>query len=389
MKQPAHLRKLVGQLPTFPLLALHLSTGKRLLIVALCYALAIPGLWFFLPLVHNAASILLPIIAACWLFRYRGLLLCLPGILFAIWLISLYLEDYAVTPGQTFAERTVVGLGVGLMFGLVTCWLRTAIDLMLRAREQAIAAEHEQLRLSFVSEYRRQLNELKDHFLLNVSHELRTPLTTLVGSLDLLFSLDEHLDAMERAELLNMAREGHEELVNLVNQILDASHVMSEPPSVQSEVVYLQKLVEKELISLSQEHVLPYTIHFEVSSEVKVWTDPRLLCQVLHHLFSNIFKYVPRQTEITIAATQADPSSLVCLSVQDAGPGIPALERDQLFEKFGRLTRDLAGATRGTGLGLYISKRLVEAMGGRIWVESSGQTGEGSRFCIALPARSP
>ena len=79
------------------------------------------------------------------------------------------------------------------------------------------------------------------------------------------------------------------------------------------------------------------------------------------------------------------PSSPVCLSVQDAGPGIPAEELPLLFEKFVRLKRDLAGSTRGTGLGLYICKQLVEAMGGRIWVESSGHLGEGSRFCVTLP----
>jgi len=72
--------------------------------------------------------------------------------------------------------------------------------------------------------------------------------------------------------------------------------------------------------------------------------------------------------------------------VQDAGPGIPPEEIPLLFEKFVRLKRDLAGPTRGTGLGLYLCKQLVEAMGGSIWVESSGRIGEGSRFCFTLPA---
>lgn len=71
--------------------------------------------------------------------------------------------------------------------------------------------------------------------------------------------------------------------------------------------------------------------------------------------------------------------------MQDAGPGIPPEELPLLFEKLVRLKRDLAGPTRGTGLGLYICKHLVEAMGGRIWVESSGRMGEGSRFCVTLP----
>ena len=79
----------------------------------------------------------------------------------------------------------------------------------------------------------------------------------------------------------------------------------------------------------------------------------------------------------------------VCLRVQDAGPGIPPEEKSLLFEKFARLERDLYGKTRGTGLGLYISKQLVEGMGGTIWVESSGIEGEGSTFCFTLPYMPP
>ena len=71
-------------------------------------------------------------------------------------------------------------------------------------------------------------------------------------------------------------------------------------------------------------------------------------------------------------------------AAHDAGPGIPAEELPLPFEKFVRLKRDLAGSTRGAGLGLYICKQLIEAMGGRIWVESSGRLGEGSRFCLTL-----
>jgi signal transduction histidine kinase len=110
---------------------------------------------------------------------------------------------------------------------------------------------------------------------------------------------------------------------------------------------------------------------------------------VLRNLLANIFKYVPTQTEIRIEATQANPSSMVCLSVQDEGPGIPADELPLLFEKFVRLKRDLAGSMRGAGLGLYICKQLIEAMGGRIWVESSGREGMGSRFCLTLPPVPP
>src|SRR5260370_20025193 len=123
-----------------------------------------------------------------------------------------------------------------------------------------------------------------------------------------------------------------------------------------------------------------------------VGADPQYLRQVLRSLLANIFKYVPTQPGIGIEATKANPSSLVCLSVQDEGPGIPADELPLLFEKFVRLKRDLAGSTRGAGLGLYICKQFCEAIGGRLRVERSTPEGMGSRFFLwngYVPAFTP
>jgi len=238
-------------------------------------------------------------------------------------------------------------------------------------------------------EQQRHLNELKDQFLLNVSHELRTPLSTLGGSLELLEMHYEHLDPVKKANMLTMAIESYEELVSLVNRVLDATRLMSEIHRAQSEVVCVHQLLQEELVHLAPEDVAAYTIRLQVPEQVMVWADPEFLRQVLRNLLSNVFKYVPTQTEIRIEAAQEAPYSPVCLSVQDAGPGIPAEELPLIFEKFVRLKRDLAGSTRGAGLGLYICKQLIEAMGGRIWVESPGRLGEGSRFCLTLSPFSP
>jgi len=113
---------------------------------------------------------------------------------------------------------------------------------------------------------------------------------------------------------------------------------------------------------------------------------------VLRNLLSNAFKYTPPRTTVRVIATRFDPAiqcpdgiSEACICVQDAGPGIPPEDIPLLFGKFVRLKRDLASSIRGTGLGLYISKQLVEAMGGSIWVESAGVAGQGSRFYFTLP----
>ncbi len=374
------------QLLMLPFTSLSLSREKRLLIVALSYGLGFPGIWLFLPLVHNAASMILPIICICWFFRYRGLLIsvALNGIV--LWLTSLYLAPYALTPGQTFGDRAIFGLAMGLVFGLTACWLRTAVDLVSAARQQALTAEQERLLATLAYEQQRKINELKDQFLLNVSHELRTPLTVLRGYLELLKEQFESSDSMKQVRMLNQALISQETLTDLVNQMLDATTVESEIPLAKPEVVRLHQLLQEELTHLAPGDVEAYTIYLQVPNHIIVWADPQFLRQVVRNLLSNIFKYVPKQTEISIGASQATPSSPVHLSVQDAGPGIPAEELPLLFEKFVRLKRDLAGSARGTGLGLYICKRFVEAMEGRIWVESSGLPGEGCCFHLTLPS---
>jgi len=234
-----------------------------------------------------------------------------------------------------------------------------------------------------------RMRYLEGQFLLNVSHELRTPLAVLGNSLELLKEYHEQLDPMMQAEVLALAIENHEALVSLVNRVLDATAVIEEFSPMKPELVPVRQIVQEVLVRLDPRDTQAYTFHLQVPEQVMVWADPQYLRQVLHNLLSNIFKYVPKQTDIRIETAQATPSSLVCLMVQDVGPGIPPEEIPLLFEKFVRLKRDLAGTKRGMGLGLYICKRLVEAMGGQIWVESSGCMGEGSRFCLTLPPCPP
>lgn len=390
MKQADHARAILRQIHLFPLSWLSLSTSKRLLIVLLSYGLGIPGLWFFFPRLNNGASMILPIICLCWLFCYRGLLISILSTGATIWLIYHYiLGDTQLD--QALIERGVLGLGISLLLGLTICWLRTAVDLMHIARQKALTAEQERLqaleakhRITLDLERERQVNEIKDQFLLHVNHELRTPLTVLGSSLDVLKEYFAQMDAEERTLLLNQALGSYEGLVRLVNGVLDAATVSEAIPHAHCESVSVLQVVQDALTHLDTKTVQAYTIDLQVPEHVMVWANPQSLYHVLQNLLSNAFKYVPAQTTIRIEARQAHPSSPVCLSVQDEGPGIPPEEIPFLFEKFVRLKRDLVGSTRGMGLGLYICKRMVEAMGGRIWVESSGHTREGSRFCVEL-----
>lgn len=237
----------------------------------------------------------------------------------------------------------------------------------------------------------KELEQRKDEFLMHVSHELRTPLTSLVGFLELLKEFGTQLDEPEKDKFLLQAIENCQELTFLVNEMLDVMHFQHNTKPVQPSKLSLADEVRVVLEQLNPRDTQHYTFKVEIAEQLLVWGDAQYLRQVLRNLLSNACKYTPQHTVVTISATPDERSEYgtgavpkVCIAVQDAGPGIPPAEQPLLFDKFIRLKRDLVSSVRGTGLGLYICKQLVELMGGRIWVESSGRAGEGSRFCFTL-----
>ncbi len=390
MKQRDQASIFFHWIAALPLSWLTDSLSKRLLIVICSYVLGIGGLWFLFPRSHDGGSMFLPIVSICWLFRYRGLLigLILNGIAFQLTYIFLL---RGMLPDQAFMVGAIIGFSMSLGLGLVICWLRTTVELLETSRQHTITLQQERLQalqaerqLVLAYEQQRKINELKEQILQHVNHELRTPLTVLGGSLELLDVHFEQLNQTERAQALARALISYKELVGLMNQGLDVATTGTFPVAHRQRIS-VQQVVQDVLLHLDPRNVEAYMIHVQIDAEILAWADPQYLQRVLQNLLNNIFKYVPEQTAVQIEAVQPTPSSPVCLSVQDAGPGIPPEELSHIFEKLVRLKRDVAGPIRGTGLGLCICKHLVETMGGEIWAESSGRAGEGSRFCIRLP----
>ncbi|MGZ6388083.1 MAG: sensor histidine kinase, partial [Ktedonobacterales bacterium] len=145
-------------------------------------------------------------------------------------------------------------------------------------------------------------------------------------------------------------------------------------------------------------------VSIHVPSDLVVWADEGRLRQILVNLLANALKYSAPGTPIDLRADTYDPThrerqrsrggagsqqpsvKLIQISVRDRGLGVPPHDISKLFNRFVRLERDIAGPVRGTGVGLYMCRVLIDAMGGRIWVESSGIAGEGSTFAFVLPA---
>jgi signal transduction histidine kinase len=126
-------------------------------------------------------------------------------------------------------------------------------------------------------------------------------------------------------------------------------------------------------------------VEVDISSNIRVLADETRLKQVLRNLTANALRYSPPQTPICITSRVEQEQGMVRINVIDHGPGIPLDKQEAVFDKFVRLERDMHGAVRGSGLGLFITRQLVEAMKGSISVESSGIAGEGATFSFTLP----
>ena len=259
------------------------------------------------------------------------------------------------------------------------------------AEQEKVAIERTQLyeELRDTHERLQELDKLKDQFMITASHELRTPLTAVQGYLELLVQYGNSVTIDQQQEFLLKAQHACEELVLLLNNVMDASRLEIdagirpahlECVHVLEEVQNVIALIEPQL---THEH---RKVGVSIPGTFKVRADPVRFRQILLNLSVNALKYSPPSTPIIYSARVVNfPVPGVIVSVIDRGKGISEQDKDRLFQRFVRLDHDLNSSVRGSGLGLYISHRLVEAMDGKIWVESKGIPGEGSQFNVQLP----
>ena len=275
---------------------------------------------------------------------------------------------------------------VRALLGQFSPYLETArVSLSLKTTNVQLRAANTQLRDAY--QQLQELDHLKDEFITIASHELRTPLTAVQGYIALLREYtgdDEILPPSMREDFLAKADRGCEELTLLLGNMTNAGDIEKSAQRVTLADVSLHSLTVNvtEILEalLRQEQ---HTIEIDVSPDLCVKADGQALGQVIRNLIVNAIKYSPAGTLIEVTASCQEEQ--VILSVRDHGLGIPPTDQLRLFHRFVRLERDMNSPTRGSGLGLYISQQLVIAMGGRIWVESSGIEGEGSIFKVALP----
>ena len=226
----------------------------------------------------------------------------------------------------------------------------------------------------------------KSEFLANMSHELRTPLNAIIGFSQVLRErLFGEVNAKQEEYLDDILSSGNH-LLDLINDVLDLSKVEAGQVELEVAPLALREALERGVVMV-RESALKRGQHLslELSQDVDlVDGDERRLRQVIYNLLSNAVKFTPEGGDIVVASSRVDGE--VQVSVTDTGPGISPEDQGRIFEEF-QQTDAGAQQREGTGLGLALSKRLVELHGGRIWVES--EPGHGSRFVFTLPADRP
>ena len=257
--------------------------------------------------------------------------------------------------------------------------------LQMFASQCAVALENARITIELRTAYERQkeLDKLKDQFIITASHELRTPLTAVLGYIELLAAYNSVLAENVRADFIAKARRACDELTLMVNNIMDASRVQIDVENIALTQISLFEAV-KHVLEILEAMINreKRAISVNISTDIFIMADAMRLRQILLNLVGNALKYSPQGSNIEITCV-AD-SEYITTRVRDYGSGVPLSDQVHLFERFVRLERDMNSPVRGAGLGLYICKQLVVAMGGRIWVESSGLPNEGSTFTFTL-----
>ncbi len=261
-----------------------------------------------------------------------------------------------------------------------------------------IAMEHAMLysnlkrtseQLAFANSRLKEIDKLKDEFVSLASHELRTPMTVIKSYLWLMLDKNNVGALSEKQRMyIDRAYTSTQRLINLVNDMLNVSRIESGRFTLAMKSIDLGELigtVHAEMLPKAQEQKINLQFARPLQPLLRVQADPERVEQVLINLIGNSLKFTPENGTIRISIDYDPQVQQEIVSVADNGKGISAEDMSKLFQKFSMVGTNylVKQNTQGTGLGLYLSKSIIELMNGKIWVDSEG-LGKGSKFSFTL-----
>jgi DNA-binding response OmpR family regulator/signal transduction histidine kinase len=297
---------------------------------------------------------------------------------------------------QTWWAYIIYALAAFLVFNLVVKWRHRRLVIEKRKLEQTVKdrtreIEEKNLQLEEQSEQLKELDEAKSRFFANISHEFRTPLTLIMGPLEQILSKNPEKGIKDKAHI--MLRNSRR-LLNLINQLLELARLdsgkMKLEASGQNIVPFLRRIVMC-FESLAEQNKVDL-IFMSKEDDIPLYFDPEKLEKIITNLLSNAFKYTPAEGNITVTVQKAPgtdkfPTGRVEIAVRDTGAGIPENQLPYIFDRFHRVEGSHEHKQKGSGIGLALTKELVELHHGKIEVQSSCREdhSRGTEFLLRLP----
>ena len=306
--------------------------------------------------------------------------------------VTIELDEGIGQSRSVIFRSTMISLGMGftVLLGAVL-----VVDIRLwrhrvnaiQHKRQLAAQDLSSTRLDFVNHELQQINEERTKFISTVSHELKTPLTSIIAFTDILSRNQGGEKKGRNLDQLGIVKKSGQHLLTLINDLLDYSRLESGEVKIEREEFEIQEVISEVQSALSPLlGAKRQAFIFESDmGDARVRLDRRRIVQVLMNLVSNAHKYSPAGTTITMEG-QIDDDNLQ-VAVTDQGIRISTDDQARLFTKFFRVDNEATRSVGGTGLGLPITKGIIETHGGTISLQ--GEIGQGTRFSFTMPTSMP